>query len=244
MLTGAVRLGPPSFDAEYSLMSDEFQRRPVLRWVIRRCMPGHAYGFRERPPMRGNTANRIELFFSCPGISWLSDGGSPDRAHRIGRGRSASGSRLDFCAGGILFQSTTSVPRQREFPSPPQSAIVVSFRSRHVSHRFAHLCGLSLAIVLLASLPAFAIERGIMVREGVIYVNPSTDSAKLSNISRGREVADPGAHARLGQCGGHGRDQSRPRERERPQCHRLDDRQGRHHAGHAGRRQNHLRRGL
>ncbi len=56
-------------------------------------------------------------------------------------------------------------------------------------HKFAHLRGLSLAIVLLASLPAFAIERGIMVREGVIYVNPSTDSAKLSNISRGREVA-------------------------------------------------------
>ena len=34
-----------------------------------------------------------------------------------------------------------------------------------------------------------AIERGIMMREGVIYVNPSTDSAKLSNIGRGREVA-------------------------------------------------------
>jgi outer membrane protein assembly factor BamD (BamD/ComL family) len=58
-----------------------------------------------------------------------------------------------------------------------------------VSPKFAHFCELSLAIVLLASVPALAIERGIMVREGVIYVNPSTDSAKLSDISRGREVA-------------------------------------------------------
>ena len=46
-----------------------------------------------------------------------------------------------------------------------------------------------LAIALLACVPAGAIERGIMLREGVIYVGPSTDSAKLSNIGRGREVA-------------------------------------------------------
>ncbi len=38
-------------------------------------------------------------------------------------------------------------------------------------------------------LPALAIERGVMLREGVIYVSPSTDSTKLSNIGRGREVA-------------------------------------------------------
>ena len=44
--------------------------------------------------------------------------------------------------------------------------------------------------VVIACLPAFAaIERGVMLREGVIYVDPSTDSAKLSNIGRGREVA-------------------------------------------------------
>ncbi len=48
---------------------------------------------------------------------------------------------------------------------------------------------LSLAILLLGSLPALAIERGIMIRQGEIYVNPSTDSAKLSDIGRGREVA-------------------------------------------------------
>lgn len=38
-------------------------------------------------------------------------------------------------------------------------------------------------------LPTWAIERGVMLREGVIYVSPSTDSTKLSNIGRGREVA-------------------------------------------------------
>ena len=47
-----------------------------------------------------------------------------------------------------------------------------------------------LCFVLLACLPAFAtIERGVMLREGVIYVDPSSDSTKLSNIGRGREVA-------------------------------------------------------
>jgi hypothetical protein len=34
-----------------------------------------------------------------------------------------------------------------------------------------------------------AIERGIIIREGIIYVSPDPTSAKLSNISRGREVA-------------------------------------------------------
>jgi TolA-binding protein len=58
-----------------------------------------------------------------------------------------------------------------------------------VSHKFARFRGQLLAVVVLASLPAFSIERGIMIREGVIYVNPATDSAKLSDISRGREVA-------------------------------------------------------
>ena len=58
-----------------------------------------------------------------------------------------------------------------------------------MSLKVAHICGRLLAILLLASLPAMAIERGIMVRAGVIYVNPSTDSAKLSDIGRGREVA-------------------------------------------------------
>jgi len=47
-----------------------------------------------------------------------------------------------------------------------------------------------LAFVILACLPAIAaIERGVMLREGVIYVSPDTSSAKLSNIGRGREVA-------------------------------------------------------
>jgi hypothetical protein len=47
-----------------------------------------------------------------------------------------------------------------------------------------------LVAVVLASFPAFAaIERGITLREGVIYVSPDSSSAKLSNIGRGREVA-------------------------------------------------------
>jgi hypothetical protein len=49
-------------------------------------------------------------------------------------------------------------------------------------------CGLLVTLFAFAS-PTLAMERGIMIREGVIYVNPSTDSAKLSNIGRGREVA-------------------------------------------------------
>jgi hypothetical protein len=34
-----------------------------------------------------------------------------------------------------------------------------------------------------------AIERGIIIREGIIYVAPDASSAKLSNVGRGREVA-------------------------------------------------------
>ena len=46
-----------------------------------------------------------------------------------------------------------------------------------------------LVLVLLSSTLAIATERGIMLREGVIYISPDTSSAKLSNIGRGREVA-------------------------------------------------------
>ena len=44
------------------------------------------------------------------------------------------------------------------------------------------------AVFLLVS-SAVATERGIMLREGIIYISPDTSSAKLSNIGRGREVA-------------------------------------------------------
>ena len=43
-------------------------------------------------------------------------------------------------------------------------------------------------IALFISLPLFAAERGIMVREAIIYVQPSTQAAKLSNVGRGREA--------------------------------------------------------
>ncbi len=44
-------------------------------------------------------------------------------------------------------------------------------------------------LVIVLSLSALAAERGIMLREGIIYITPDTSSAKLSNIGRGREVA-------------------------------------------------------
>lgn len=43
-------------------------------------------------------------------------------------------------------------------------------------------------VLFLVSLSAFAAERGVMIREAVIYVQPATDAAKLSNVGRGREV--------------------------------------------------------
>ncbi len=51
---------------------------------------------------------------------------------------------------------------------------------------------LLLAFVVFLSLPAFAgpnTERGVMIREGVIYISPDISSAKISDIGRGREVA-------------------------------------------------------
>ena len=45
-----------------------------------------------------------------------------------------------------------------------------------------------LATILLLVVPALAAERGIMVREAVIYVQPATQAAKLSNVARGREA--------------------------------------------------------
>ena len=52
--------------------------------------------------------------------------------------------------------------------------------------RYFYRCSI---LVLLSSILAFATERGIMLREGIIYISPDTSSAKLSNIGRGREVA-------------------------------------------------------
>lgn len=54
----------------------------------------------------------------------------------------------------------------------------------------ANLRLLFIVLLLLASTVAFAAvgPRGLTIREGVIYISPDTNSAKLSNISRGREV--------------------------------------------------------
>jgi outer membrane protein assembly factor BamD (BamD/ComL family) len=47
-----------------------------------------------------------------------------------------------------------------------------------------------IALVLASSAAAMAaVERGIIIREAVIYVAPDPSSAKLSSVTRGREVA-------------------------------------------------------
>ncbi len=53
---------------------------------------------------------------------------------------------------------------------------------KHVSAACAFVLAMSVAGMA-------AIERGIIIREGIIYVAPDPSSAKLSNVSRGREVA-------------------------------------------------------
>lgn len=46
------------------------------------------------------------------------------------------------------------------------------------------------ALVLAMSMAVMAaVERGIIIREAIIYVAPDASSAKLSNVGRGREVA-------------------------------------------------------
>ena len=57
-----------------------------------------------------------------------------------------------------------------------------------MSRRYSYYCSI-LAVALVCSVSALATERGVMMREGIIYISPDTSSAKLSNIGRGREVA-------------------------------------------------------
>ena len=47
-----------------------------------------------------------------------------------------------------------------------------------------------IALLLFASTLAFAAvgPRGTTIREGMIYISPDANSAKLSNITRGRDV--------------------------------------------------------
>ena len=52
--------------------------------------------------------------------------------------------------------------------------------------RAVAMCAL---VAAMSSACLAAIERGIIIREGIIYVSPDPSSAKLSNIGRGREVA-------------------------------------------------------
>jgi outer membrane protein assembly factor BamD (BamD/ComL family) len=52
--------------------------------------------------------------------------------------------------------------------------------------RFVEICVL---VSMLSIAGMAAIERGIIIREAIIYVAPDPASAKLSNVGRGREVA-------------------------------------------------------
>ena len=50
--------------------------------------------------------------------------------------------------------------------------------------------GVLVALAAALSCSAFAaIERGVIIREAIIYVAPDSSAAKLSNVGRGREVA-------------------------------------------------------
>ena len=73
----------------------------------------------------------------------------------------------------------------------------------------SHLRPLLISL-LLASTFAFAAvgPRGVTIREGVIYISPDTNSAKLSNISRGREVVVLERSPGWVHVGRHGRIQS------------------------------------
>ena len=43
--------------------------------------------------------------------------------------------------------------------------------------------------VALATSAALAVERGTIIREAIIYIAPDSSAAKLSNVSRGRDIA-------------------------------------------------------
>ena len=62
-------------------------------------------------------------------------------------------------------------------------------RSSKITPKFSFYCSTLLGLIVCLSFSALATERGIMLREGIIYISPDTSSAKLSNIGRGREVA-------------------------------------------------------
>ena len=47
---------------------------------------------------------------------------------------------------------------------------------------------LRLIALLFLAIPSYAMERCVIMREAVIYVQPDTTAAKLSNIARGREL--------------------------------------------------------
>src|SRR5580704_13929800 len=63
------------------------------------------------------------------------------------------------------------------------------FRSANVSYKTLFRSSSIFAVTVFLALCASATERGVMIRNGVIYISPDQSSATLSDISRGREVA-------------------------------------------------------
>lgn len=54
---------------------------------------------------------------------------------------------------------------------------------------YLRCCFIAASIVVLSLCAYAATERGVTIRSGVIYISPDRASAKLSDVSRGREVA-------------------------------------------------------
>ena len=76
-------------------------------------------------------------------------------------------------------------------PLDDQSDLESQFRTRTgVVKCLPNVQSQSVPLISAMSITCMAaIERGIIIREGIIYVSPDASSAKLSNIGRGREVA-------------------------------------------------------
>ncbi len=54
---------------------------------------------------------------------------------------------------------------------------------------FKRLFAVSVFLFAMSAAAMAAVERGVIIREAIIYVAPDASSAKLSNVGRGREVA-------------------------------------------------------
>jgi outer membrane protein assembly factor BamD (BamD/ComL family) len=64
--------------------------------------------------------------------------------------------------------------------------------TRHLERKQSRGIRVAALVLLTLTLPGAAwaaVERGVIIREAIIYISPDASSAKLSNVGRGREVA-------------------------------------------------------